>query len=390
MKHWFLTILFALLAGGTMAQTPKIIQRDLDPQQRKGSKSGRITRIEYTRHKMIVYFESGNSDHATLYGPGHANSWRLYDTKTGKEYALLSIRNIKIDGEVMIPVLDKPRGEDFFYIEHLSCEAHFERPGQGSKEVDMIEEGIEQYQRQTPMGGFSGQWPYNIYDIRVLPYTDDMHNSKPVPVKSPARPPAKKPISGTKLPVKKAVPAAKPPVKKPVPAAKPRTPATVPPETRPKNPPQSAPRRDTILAKAPRVEAPAPVPAGPKNSIENFGSTVEAGRTYRLSNLLFKQSDYHIQPSSYPELDTLVSMLQRNPTMEIELAGHTDNVGDHRLNVALSRQRVDAVKSYLSNAGIQPVRIKIKAYGGSKPIADNSKEETRRLNRRVEVTFLQQ
>ncbi|MCP6341528.1 OmpA family protein, partial [Klebsiella pneumoniae] len=78
--------------------------------------------------------------------------------------------------------------------------------------------------------------------------------------------------------------------------------------------------------------------------------------TYRLNNLLFKQSAYEIEPTSYPELDSLVSIMTRNPTMEIELAGHTDNVGDAKLNVALSQKRVDAVKSYLVNKGIQSTR----------------------------------
>ena len=69
------------------------------------------------------------------------------------------------------------------------------------------------------------------------------------------------------------------------------------------------------------------------------------------------------------------------------LAGHTDNQGDQKLNLNLSEQRVMSVKQYLVTKGISEKRISGKGYGSSKPIADNSKEETRRLNRRVEFTI---
>ena len=75
--------------------------------------------------------------------------------------------------------------------------------------------------------------------------------------------------------------------------------------------------------------------------------------------------------------------------MEIELSGHTDNQGDPKLNVALSEARVVNVKKYLISKGIAADRIETVGYGGVFPIADNTREETRKLNRRVEMEIIE-
>ena len=77
--------------------------------------------------------------------------------------------------------------------------------------------------------------------------------------------------------------------------------------------------------------------------------------------------------------------MQEHPTANIELQGHTDNRGDFDLNLALSRQRVEVVKAFLVKKGISPSRITGKGFGSSRPIANNNREETRQLNRRVEL-----
>ena len=84
----------------------------------------------------------------------------------------------------------------------------------------------------------------------------------------------------------------------------------------------------------------------------------------------------------------VVDLLRTNPKIEIELAGHTDNRGDARLNLQLSQRRVEIVKGYLVSKGIGGKRIKGKGYGGQKPIANSDTEESRRLNRRVEFTIV--
>lgn len=111
---------------------------------------------------------------------------------------------------------------------------------------------------------------------------------------------------------------------------------------------------------------------------------LERGTKVNLRNVLFVQSKTDLLPESFPELDVVVEFLEKNPTVFIELAGHTDNRGVARDNVELSQARVDKVKAYLVSKGISEKRITGKGYGGSQPIADNTKEDTRKLNRRVE------
>ena len=78
----------------------------------------------------------------------------------------------------------------------------------------------------------------------------------------------------------------------------------------------------------------------------------------------------------------------QNPTVKIKLAGHTDNRGDAKQNLQLSKERVSAVKDYLVKKGIAKKRISGKGYGGTKPIAGNNDPTTRKLNRRVEFTIV--
>lgn len=114
---------------------------------------------------------------------------------------------------------------------------------------------------------------------------------------------------------------------------------------------------------------------------------VAVGATVNLRNVLFAQAKTEILPESYPELDLVVSFLKENPGVRIELMGHTDGRGVHADNVRLSQQRVNKVKAYLVSKGIEPRRISGKGFGGSKPIASNDTEESRRINRRVEFVI---
>lgn len=115
---------------------------------------------------------------------------------------------------------------------------------------------------------------------------------------------------------------------------------------------------------------------------------LEVGQDIPLKNVFFVRSEPTLLPASYPELNKLARILTENPGIEIEISGHTDNVGDPQKNLVLSELRVETVKNYLVSKGITASRITGKGYGGSKPIADNSTEATRRLNRRVEFKIV--
>ena len=114
---------------------------------------------------------------------------------------------------------------------------------------------------------------------------------------------------------------------------------------------------------------------------------VEVGTTVNLKSVLFERGTANLIPESNTELDLVVSFLQTNSKVIIELSGHTDNRGVHSHNVRLSQQRVDKVKEYLVSKGINAKRISGRGYGGTKPIASNDTEESRMLNRRVEFTI---
>ncbi|WP_139923755.1 RICIN domain-containing protein [Hymenobacter sp. DG01] len=112
------------------------------------------------------------------------------------------------------------------------------------------------------------------------------------------------------------------------------------------------------------------------------------GSSLELPTLIFAQGKYTLLPASYTELNRLARTLQDNPTVNIRLEGHTDNQGRADLNVKLSEERVAEVKRYLVKRGVAENRISTVGYGGSKPRASNDKEETRKLNRRVEFTIV--
>lgn len=115
---------------------------------------------------------------------------------------------------------------------------------------------------------------------------------------------------------------------------------------------------------------------------------LEVGTTIRLNKVYFQRGTPDLLENSFAELNRVVDMMQENPTVKIELSGHTDNQGSSKLNIKLSQERVEKVKMYLTEHGIESKRIKGKGYGGSQPVASNASEETRKLNRRVEIKIL--
>jgi type IX secretion system PorP/SprF family membrane protein len=105
-------------------------------------------------------------------------------------------------------------------------------------------------------------------------------------------------------------------------------------------------------------------------------------------SLEFEYDKSIIIKSSYGNLESLVNMMLIREDVKIKLSGHTDNQGTEAYNMRLSKNRVEAVKEFIVANGVDPARIQTEHFGESKPIADNSTEEGRRTNRRVEMTIL--
>jgi len=115
---------------------------------------------------------------------------------------------------------------------------------------------------------------------------------------------------------------------------------------------------------------------------------VKENQLIRLNKLIFEQGKSNITSESYGELNKLVKLMNENSLMQIQLEGHTDYRGSKKLNMELSQDRVDAVKEYLIVKGINPRRIKTKAFGGTKPLVKERSIEASKINRRVEVRIL--
>lgn len=115
---------------------------------------------------------------------------------------------------------------------------------------------------------------------------------------------------------------------------------------------------------------------------------IEVGKRIVLNNIFYDFDKAVLRPESMTELNRLVTLLQDNPTMVIEISSHTDGMGSDTYNQRLSQDRAQSVVDYLSSKGIAAQRLRAKGYGKAQPIADNSTEEGRQLNRRTEFSIL--
>jgi peptidoglycan-associated lipoprotein len=92
---------------------------------------------------------------------------------------------------------------------------------------------------------------------------------------------------------------------------------------------------------------------------------------------------YSLRPEATRALDEAIKALQSNAGLRIEIEGHTCNIGTAEYNLALGERRASAVRDYLASRGIGADRLRTVSYGEERPKHDNSREETRRLNRRA-------
>jgi outer membrane protein OmpA-like peptidoglycan-associated protein len=116
-----------------------------------------------------------------------------------------------------------------------------------------------------------------------------------------------------------------------------------------------------------------------------------AVREVVFEDVHFDFDRYSLRPEATRALDEAVKSMQDNPTLRIEIEGHTCNIGTAEYNLALGERRANAVRDYLTSRGIGADRLRTVSYGEERPKYDNSREETRRLNRRAAlVVRLQQ
>ena len=115
---------------------------------------------------------------------------------------------------------------------------------------------------------------------------------------------------------------------------------------------------------------------------------IERNASVVLKNIFFETNRYELTPASLVELDKLVVLLSENPTISIEISGHTDNIGKADANLLLSESRAKAVVDYLASKKIDAKRLTYKGFGLTNPLADNATEMGRALNRRTEMKIV--
>lgn len=114
----------------------------------------------------------------------------------------------------------------------------------------------------------------------------------------------------------------------------------------------------------------------------------EHPKTFTLDNVQFETGKASLTKTSYIELNELLEYLKLKEDVVIEIAGHTDDVGDDISNQMLSEARANTVRNYLISKGIATKRVQAKGYGETQPIAPNTTPEGRQKNRRTEVRIL--
>jgi outer membrane protein OmpA-like peptidoglycan-associated protein len=102
-----------------------------------------------------------------------------------------------------------------------------------------------------------------------------------------------------------------------------------------------------------------------------------------MSSIFYETNKFDLLDISKPELEHLLSFLQLNKTLRVEIGGHTDDVGTDKENQVLSENRANEVRKYLISKGIKAERIEAKGYGESLPMATGDSDTARALNRRT-------
>ncbi|HTN34438.1 MAG TPA: OmpA family protein, partial [Marinobacter sp.] len=115
--------------------------------------------------------------------------------------------------------------------------------------------------------------------------------------------------------------------------------------------------------------------------------TTERGLVLTLGDVLFTTGSAEIQGGSNQNLEKLVNFLNQYPDRQVQIEGHTDNVGSALFNQNLSRQRAESVRQYLVGRGINSGRLTVSGFGFERPAASNDTATGRQQNRRVEVVI---
>lgn len=151
-------------------------------------------------------------------------------------------------------------------------------------------------------------------------------------------------------------------------------------------PPKAEPEPEVTKAEPPPKAEPEPEPAKPEPppTAEISSEKIDLSETVQ-----FDEGSSNLVARSKELLDDVARVLSEHPeVIKVQIEGHTDSIAGPKLNMKLSRDRVASVRAYLIEKGISPKRLGVKAFGESKPIADNKTDEGRAKNRRVDFRIV--
>ncbi|TFW10125.1 OmpA family protein [Oxalobacteraceae bacterium OM1] len=120
-------------------------------------------------------------------------------------------------------------------------------------------------------------------------------------------------------------------------------------------------------------------------SADQMADAIKKNGFVALNGILFDTGKASIKPESEPLLNEVVGLLKKDKALKLSIEGHTDNVGDKKANLDLSKKRAESVVAYVTKAGIETKRLKADGKGDTAPVADNRTEDGRAKNRRVEL-----
>lgn len=127
----------------------------------------------------------------------------------------------------------------------------------------------------------------------------------------------------------------------------------------------------------------------PKKTVVNNSLVFKINKSYVFKYVNFDFNSTLLKEKAKKEILTIYNYLKQNPTFRIEISGHTDNIGNESFNQNLSEQRAKSVLNYFIFLGLTKNRIKSKGYGKNKPLVNNTSENNRKINRRVEFKIIE-
>lgn len=115
---------------------------------------------------------------------------------------------------------------------------------------------------------------------------------------------------------------------------------------------------------------------------------IEVGKSYKINDIYFATNSSELTQMSRDVIEILIDFMNDNPSISIQIQGHTDNIGQRRDNMVLSENRAKEVYNYLIERHIEPSRLTYKGYADTQVVATNDTEEGRALNRRTVFVIL--